>query len=561
MLYSIRPYIAPYNVQSTRPPTFRAGYQQDSFEYLGYLLDQLYEEEKKFIIAVETRRNQLNNSNGSLHSNNSINSGNGYVNNNSYNNNNNTNNSKNSSPINGFNNSSNNNNNINNNHNELSPDGTNSAASVSSLNHMDPNEDADSANGSQALSTSSMDVDTPTDDSLAVASPMDDRPNDLDNDEAPMIGEGIIIALPPPSTPIQSLEPTPPTTPKTQQSAELPKTPPIVVTNTLVQRIFTGTATITHKCLTCCTESKIVDHFNELQLAFPNHVDMMNDDNDYQTQQLLNDYFITEKLVDDNKYSCEKCKALCDGERKLNIVEGPANLILVIKHFKYDRKFHIRRKLMHKVHHNEWVTLNVTREKGDRWLYKYRLNAVIVHCGINIDSGHYFTFAADANRNWFKFNDSHVSGSSLNELMQSSKFNSPYILFYELMEKKRCDMTSLDMICGELANGTTIENNDHGHGYELPSGSLSPMSNGDNDSFTAPHTQAPPLSSLSLYLQDYVHNENRSYKNDLKRSNYGGRTDFLNFHNSNRRSDDRDRDPPSSCGGNGSNITSNQYLY
>lgn len=543
MLYSIRPYVTPYNAMATRPMTFRNGYQQDSFEYLGYLLDTLFEEEKKFIISVKTRKNQLNNNgynNGNNHLSQMINT-----------------------LANGF-------------DSQPSPDGTDSATSVSSMTNMDAADDSPSR-----VHSSSMEVDTPTDDAAAL--PIDDCNEEFGPiaekdplDVAECILPGAVIALPPPRS-----ASTPPATPpppalQTSLSPSTPfKQPTIVVTNTLVQRTFTGKATITHTCLQCSNESKTIDHFNELPLAFPNQGDYP-DETEYSTQQLLNDYFVTEKLVDDNKYSCEKCKALCDGERKLRVAEGPANLILVIKHFKYDRRYNIRRKLTHKVHHNEEVTLKVTGEKGDAWQYKYRMRSVIVHCGINIDSGHYFTFAADANDNWFKLNDSHISRSSLNELMHSTTINTPYILFYELMDKVRVHPMAANVNIDDvmpIGNGIEAYNGDYS---PISSGSggdvdqqlydsntpvdSSPSSMHECNGLSSPvRSPTPTLESLSPYLQDIVRSDNQSYRNEIHRNN-AGRTDFLNFYNGNRRSDDRDRDPPSSCGDN-ANIITNRCLY
>lgn len=231
---------------------------------------------------------------------------------------------------------------------------------------------------------------------------------------------------------------------------------------------------------------------------------------------------------------------------------------------------------MHKMHHNEEVLLCVTGEKGEPWLYQYRLKAVVVHCGINIDSGHYYTFASDANDNWFKFNDSHISRSSLNELTQSTSLNTPYILFYELAGKQREPMhvqtvemdaaaalpTSVTLDGGyRLGNGSSQyggysppESNDD----DLYDGCLPSSSTEDRADFGVAHTEAPPLESLSMYLQNFVQKDNQSYRAEVLR-NHGGRTDFYNFYNgNNRRYDDRDRDPPSTCS-EGQNIISSNY--
>lgn len=50
LLYSVRQEVAPHDVLQQRPNSFRYGHQQDSFEYLGYLLDQLHEEERRCLL-------------------------------------------------------------------------------------------------------------------------------------------------------------------------------------------------------------------------------------------------------------------------------------------------------------------------------------------------------------------------------------------------------------------------------------------------------------------------------------------------------------------------------
>lgn len=60
---------------------------------------------------------------------------------------------------------------------------------------------------------------------------------------------------------------------------------------------------------------------------------------------------------------------------------------------------------------------------------QYNLYAAVVHCGSDVDSGHYYTYAKDSEE-WYKFNDCAVILSSESELCNLRPPETPYILFY-----------------------------------------------------------------------------------------------------------------------------------
>jgi ubiquitin C-terminal hydrolase len=47
--------------------------------------------------------------------------------------------------------------------------------------------------------------------------------------------------------------------------------------------------------------------------------------------------------------------------------------------------------------------------------FRYKLKGVVVHTG-SADSGHYYSFIEDGERNWFEFNDSSVSAFDVKNL-------------------------------------------------------------------------------------------------------------------------------------------------
>ncbi|XP_055379580.1 ubiquitin carboxyl-terminal hydrolase 38 isoform X2 [Condylostylus longicornis] len=232
---------------------------------------------------------------------------------------------------------------------------------------------------------------------------------------------------------------------------------------TTIDKNFTGKIVTTYKCLVCDFESKNIDSFRELQLSFPDqkHIEdgfpltshSSDNSNSYSIQNLLDFHCSTEKLNGDNQYFCEKCKKLCDGERSQNYVIPPINLIVTLKQFKYDQKYNMRAKLMHRIHLNQNLSLNIISQNDNNKIetIDYCMYAAVVHTGFNMDSGHYYTYAKDAknptnidpngelDQIWFKFNDNYVTECSEIELYNINPPNTPYILFYRMKSRSRLD--------------------------------------------------------------------------------------------------------------------------
>lgn len=188
--------------------------------------------------------------------------------------------------------------------------------------------------------------------------------------------------------------------------------------STIIHKNFGGKMSTTCICMSCEYRSVSIDAFRDLSLSFPEKPKNEDDwdvETEYSVQELLDYFFKPEQLSVDNQYHCDRCKALCDGMRCNAVLESPKNLILTLKHFSYDSRYHTRSKLLiNKMFHNKEISLNVT-QGSERRAVEYQLQAAVVHSGISVDSGHYYTFASEKDR-WYKFNDSYVSDSSLIEL-------------------------------------------------------------------------------------------------------------------------------------------------
>lgn len=196
--------------------------------------------------------------------------------------------------------------------------------------------------------------------------------------------------------------------------------------STIVQRTFGGKISTTCVCSSCKSKSISIDSFRDLALSFPEKE--KNEENwdaeaetEYSVQQLLDYYFTIEQLTldSDNQYHCEKCKILCDGFRCTELLQPPKNLILTLKHFRYDSRYHTRSKLLiNKMFHDETISVKVrtSHDTNSSRTVEYQLHSAVVHSGVSLDSGHYYTFAREKDAVWYKFNDSYVSTSTLQEL-------------------------------------------------------------------------------------------------------------------------------------------------
>lgn len=300
---------------------------------------------------------------------------------------------------------------------------------------------------------------------------------------------------------------------------------------TLIQRMFDGKLFVTYQCGVCDSKSTNLDAIRSFELSFPESNGIKTE---YSVQKLLDFYCSSEKLIGDNQYYCDKCKQLCDGERSIRITKSPRNLILTLKHFRYDLHRHTRAKLMNQVQHNETISLRVTPEEGHPFVVQYSLYAAVVHAGTSMDSGHYYTYAQDEPDCWYKFNDNYVTGCSVDELHALSSPNTPYILFYQ-MSAPSTDCTMSLCIDDEMEHNA--------------SANLALVSTDD-----VPDCQLPRLEELPPRLRDLVHIHNQTYKEE-KRITTQKR---FEVHPMNRDTDDDP--PPNSCGSNSFNYP-NRFIY
>ncbi|XP_013111508.1 ubiquitin carboxyl-terminal hydrolase 35 [Stomoxys calcitrans] len=463
MLYSTRQELTPSKVlNATRPPGFSPGLQQDSSEFLGYLLETLHEQEvafrKKSYKKTDTEKQ---------------------------------------------------------------------------VSHVTDSR------GASALCQGDEDEDDGIEDDIELKDAEDTQCSDISINNAntnatttstnPIaMGNNLIHST------SQNLSSTHAATTKSQHQHPTP----ITTTYSTIEKTFTGKLATTYKCLTCGWKSCNIDSFRDLQLSFP---DVKNDcASNYSVQDLIEYYCSSEKLYGDNQYFCERCKKLSDAERYINVISAPKNLILTLKHFKYDQKYHMRAKLMHKVFHDEKVSLKVCSPEtlDEIATVHYDIYAGVVHSGFSMDSGHYYTYASDASNKWYKFNDSIVTPSRTEELHNLTPPNTPYILFYQMGARSNETpetSASTKVIKVDVPSPLTLE--------ELPSD-----------------------------LRDMVTHDNVAFSEELKMRRFKNSTALnatsstVKTKGSRRDSFDDDEDehqppPASGCGGNNMFNSINRFVY
>ncbi|XP_055638637.1 ubiquitin carboxyl-terminal hydrolase 38 [Toxorhynchites rutilus septentrionalis] len=317
---------------------------------------------------------------------------------------------------------------------------------------------------------------------------------------------------------------------------------------TLIQKTFDGKLYVTYECGRCGSKSTNNDAFRSFELSFPAP---NNYETGYSVQKLLDFYCSSEKLIGENRYYCDQCKQLCDGERSIQILKSPKNLILTLKHFRYDQQKHTRAKLMNKVRHDEVISLPVITELGNSIVVQYSLYAAVVHAGTSMDSGHYYTYAQDEPDSWYKFNDNYVTKCSVDELHALSSPNTPYILFYQMLFSpfdNNFTTSSLEIDDEVMDKATDILKTAH----NVPLASPLPTS----------ECQLPQLEELPPHLKGLVLNDNQSYREEIQ-SESRKRTQR---HNDTRdsvlpKNHDSDSDEPPSSYTDNSIKYSNRFIY
>lgn len=203
--------------------------------------------------------------------------------------------------------------------------------------------------------------------------------------------------------------------------------------DSIISKLFGGMLTIRDECSKCKTANTNTQNFNDIKMSYP----QQNSQQVAYTAQSLFDAFFSPEAIN---RMCAQCNEQQDFERISTIDAAPQHLILTIKNF--ERRGNVSRKLLNIVDCNKQLTVMVRCDENFRIRISYRLYAVIVHSGSDIESGHYYTYAANSADHWMKFDDCRITRCSFEEVNDAKSAQTPYILLYKYQQKELLADTS-----------------------------------------------------------------------------------------------------------------------
>ena len=139
---------------------------------------------------------------------------------------------------------------------------------------------------------------------------------------------------------------------------------------------------------------------------------------------LLENFGKKEKLTEENKWFCPKCKKEQLAEKKIQIFTIPEILILHLKRFKNNLKLgNLVNFPIENLDMEKYIIYNEKKVNNNL----YDLFAVANHYG-GLNGGHYISYCKNfLNNKWFEFNDSFISEIHQKKIVSSSA----YLLFYK----------------------------------------------------------------------------------------------------------------------------------
>ncbi|CAF1502659.1 unnamed protein product, partial [Didymodactylos carnosus] len=201
-------------------------------------------------------------------------------------------------------------------------------------------------------------------------------------------------------------------------------------TNELVKRHLMGTMVHVCKCSNCSQVTQSRDPFYEVSIGLNDGTNSVadTDQGNFELQSLIDHMFDWEQLVGDDQYACETCGQKQDATRRMFITSYPNYLVLLLKRFIRNKLTGKYEKCLAKTTLPMTITLPTTNEP-----VTYRLIAIVIHHGLSMNSGHYYSFVLH-NDIWWLFNDTHVESLSFDSVCKHfEKFSSasPYVIMYE----------------------------------------------------------------------------------------------------------------------------------
>jgi len=215
------------------------------------------------------------------------------------------------------------------------------------------------------------------------------------------------------------------TKPKDETDSKKPET-------TWVHELFQGQLTNETKCLNCETVSSKDETFLDLSVDVENNTSITH---------CLRGFSSTETLRSEHKYYCEECCSKQEAQKRMRIKKLPQILALHLKRFKYVEQLQRFTKLSYRVVFPFELRLFNTSDDASNPERLYDLVAVVVHCGVGMNRGHYISLVKSHGL-WLLFDDDNVDKVEATQLEDfygltsdtQKNTESGYILFYQCRE-------------------------------------------------------------------------------------------------------------------------------
>ncbi|CAF3760518.1 unnamed protein product [Rotaria socialis] len=143
-------------------------------------------------------------------------------------------------------------------------------------------------------------------------------------------------------------------------------------------------------------------------------------------RQSLQQFVCRETLSGENLYRCTKCKQLVPAVKRYTLHKASKILLINLKRFEFGKNSH---KLSHLVRYPEYLNVKsyMSEENANDPSLNYRLYAVLVHVGLSMHSGHYYSYVRSPNNRWYKADDTTMTQCDLNQVLTQY---GAYILCY-----------------------------------------------------------------------------------------------------------------------------------
>jgi hypothetical protein len=147
-------------------------------------------------------------------------------------------------------------------------------------------------------------------------------------------------------------------------------------------------------------------------------------------EDCLSSFFKVELLTGEERYQCDHCKRLTDGEKQFRIKYAPEVLVIQLKRFRYDSYFSSKVRTPVIFPENELDLRPYMKHPSKQDLYD--LTGIIVHLG-SVSSGHYLAYVRSwVDDEWYEMNDDLIKSVSWEEVAQKEA----YILIYRRQHRR-----------------------------------------------------------------------------------------------------------------------------